>query len=194
MNYSVDYPIACSKDQGEFLYYVDYLEEATLVKRWDASHPYVRLSITPAGWDYLNGLQHWNRESTQAFIAMWFDESLDDAFENGIKKIQETTGYDVFRVDKEQFNEKICDRIMADIRKSLFLVADVTGHRQGVYFEAGFAMGLNIPVIWTCREDAKDDIHFDTRQYNHIIWSDADDLAKKLTDRIIATIGRRERS
>ncbi len=34
-----------------------------------------------------------------------------------------------------------------------FMIADFTGHRGGVYFEAGFAHGLGIPVIWTCRED-----------------------------------------
>jgi len=49
-------------------------------------------------------------------------------------------------------------------------------------------MGLGIPVIWTCREDHKKNLHFDTRQYNHIFWADEADLFEKLGQRIEATI------
>lgn len=68
------------------------------------------------------------------------------------------------------------------------MVADFTGHRHGVYFEAGFAMGLGIPVIWLCQEDEIDKTHFDTRQYNHILWNSAEDLYQKLLNRIQATV------
>jgi hypothetical protein len=45
------------------------------------------------------------------------------------------------------------------------------------------------PVIWTCRKDREaTDMHFDTRQYNHILWSDAADLSEQLYFRIVATI------
>jgi hypothetical protein len=53
---------------------------------------------------------------------------------------------------------------------------------------AGFAMGLGIPVIWTVREDQIGQVHFDTRQYNHIVYDSAEDLRKKLHNRIAATI------
>jgi nucleoside 2-deoxyribosyltransferase len=67
--------------------------------------------------------------------------------------------------DKEHAN-KIDDEIIAEIRRSAFLVADFTGHRQNVYFETGFAMGSNLPVIWTCRKGDIPKLHFDVRQYN----------------------------
>ena len=63
------------------------------------------------------------------------------------------------------------------------------GARGGVYFEAGFAFGLNIPVIYLCREKEIDKIHFDTRQYHHITWSDAEELRRDLKNRILALIG-----
>ena len=60
------------------------------------------------------------------------------------------------------------------IGKSQCVIADFTGNRGGVYFEAGFALGLDIPVIWLVDdhwwnetdEHGKriNDIHFDTRQ------------------------------
>jgi nucleoside 2-deoxyribosyltransferase len=93
--------------------------------------------------------------------------------------------------DRVAHLEKICDKIVNEIRGSQFVVADVSQHKPGVYFEAGFAMALNRPVIWTCREEDFDLIHFDTRQYNHIKWRTPDDLRQQLADRILATIGER---
>jgi hypothetical protein len=49
-------------------------------------------------------------------------------------------------------------------------------------------MGLGTPVIWTCRKDDIKNAHFDTRQYNHIIWSTAEELREALHLRIAATI------
>lgn len=57
--------------------------------------------------------------------------------------------------------DRIDDKILAEIRRSGLLVADFTGHRQGVYFEAGFALGLDVPVIWCCREDEIEKAHFE---------------------------------
>jgi len=33
------------------------------------------------------------------------------------------------------------------------MICDLTGYRGGVYFEAGFAYGLGLEVIYTCRKD-----------------------------------------
>ena len=135
--------------------------------------------------------------SSRAFVAMWFDPSMDDAWESGIKKGIEDSGYKPVRIDKTEFNDRIDDEIIAEIRRSRFLVADFTQDgdraRGGVYYEAGFAHGLDLPVIFTCRKDVIDDglIHFDTRQYNHIVWETPGELRKRLAERIAATIGDR---
>ena len=55
---------------------------------------------------------------------------------------------------------KIDDRIIAEIRTAGLVVADFTGSRGGVYYEAGFASGLGIPVIWSCREDHLDQLYW----------------------------------
>ena len=46
-----------------------------------------------------------------------------------------------------------------------------------------------IDVIFTCREDALQNVHFDTRQYNHIVWKTPEELRKGLAARISAVIG-----
>jgi len=51
---------------------------------------------------------------------------------------------------------------------------------DGVYFEAGFARGLNIPVIHTCKEPEFERAHFDTQQLPHLLWSNPAGLRDKL--------------
>lgn len=151
------------------------------------------LMLRPPGFARLAALQGGVSVSSQAFVAMWFDSSLVDAYEKGIAMAIRDAGYLPIRIDRKDHNNKIDDEIIAEIRRSRFMVADFTqgasGARGGVYYEAGFAHGLSIPVIFTCRADVLTDVHFDTRQYNHIVWKDPSDLRDLLAKRISATIG-----
>ena len=149
------------------------------------------LQISPNGWAYLDSLQQGNPDSDIAFIAMWFDKSMDSAH-TAIETAIRNSGYEALRIDRKEHSNKIDDEIIAGIRRSKFLVADFTDHRGGVYFEAGFAMGLGIPVIWLCREDELKKAHFDTRQYNYILWTTEKlpELTNALQKRIEAILGR----
>jgi nucleoside 2-deoxyribosyltransferase len=148
---------------------------------------------TAAGWHELEKLNRPQSDSSQAFVAMWFDEKTNEAYVNGIEPAIRESGYKAIRIDKKEHNNKIDDEILAEIRRSRFLVADFTSEqkspRGGVYYEAGFAQGLGIPVIWTCKDTSIDDLHFDTRQYAHIKWTTPGDLRTQLKNRIGATIG-----
>ncbi|MCD4823722.1 MAG: hypothetical protein K8S55_03880 [Phycisphaerae bacterium] len=145
-------------------------------------------NITPAGWKRIEELPKVGRESRQVFIAMWFDSKMDEFYEKGIQSAVKDAGYECKRIDNVEHNNKICDEIVAEIRKSRFVISDFTGQRGGVYFEAGLAMGLGLPVIWLVQKDDVEKLHFDTRQYNHIVYESAEDLKQKLFNRIAATI------
>ena len=114
---------------------------------------------------------------------------MDEAWEKGFEPGIRDAGYKPMRIDYKEHNNKIDDQIIAEIKRSRFLVADFTSERGGVYFEAGFAKGIKIPVIFTCRKDLSENIHFDTRQFNHILWEKPEELRERLKDRISATIG-----
>ena len=146
------------------------------------------LMLTVEGWMQLETFASENRASNTCFVAMSFDPSLNSVYEEAIQPAIEACGFLPDRVDRREFNNKICDEIVAGIRKSRFMVADFTGHRGGVYFEAGFAQGLGRPVIFTCRGTDISDAHFDTDHYNHIVWDDPEDLRQRLIARIEATI------
>jgi hypothetical protein len=161
---------------------------------------YIRL--TPEGVGRLTEIQRGGSASRQAFIAMWFDPSMEEATKHGFERGITAAGYSPMRIDKKEHNNKIDDEIVAEIRRSKFIVADFTSElmfngtkkaaisRGGVYFEAGFALGLGLPVIWCCRADLIDYVHFDTRQFAHVVWSTPQELAEKLYQRISAVIGQ----
>lgn len=149
-----------------------------------------KAALTVDGWAEYEKLRQINLDSRKVFVAMSFAPELDEIFNKAIFPACEECGFIANRVDKSEHNEKICDRIISEIKRSRFIVADFTGQKQGVYYEVGYAQGLGLPVIWTCKKDEIDDkkLHFDTRQYNYIAWTTVEELKKRLYDRIKATI------
>lgn len=127
-------------------------------------------SITPKGYAALEDAKEINADSQIGFCAMWFSPEVLPAWTDAILPAIAGAGYDAKRIDTHDHNNRIDDEIIAMLRKSKFVVADFTGQRGGVYFEAGFALGLGLPVIWTVRKDALHDVHFDNRQYNFVVW------------------------
>lgn len=146
--------------------------------------------VLPRGYIAADELTRRFAQTGKGFVAMWFDEELEPAYEDGFQVGVLNAGYDPVRVDRVEHINRIDDEIIGHIKTASFVVADFTGHRGGVYFEAGFALGIELPVIWCCRKDHLAELHFDIRQYNCIDWETPDELALRLQRRIEATIGK----
>lgn len=159
------------------------------------------LRLTADGFSRLEAIELASPTTTQAFVAMWFGVDMDQAYAQGFEVAIIDAGYRPLRIDRKEHANKIDDEIIMEIRRSRFIVADFTcpliegkdgvtraDARGGVYYEAGFAQGLDIPVIWTVRQDMIHLVHFDTRQFAHITWADPADLRVKLRNRIGAVI------
>lgn len=148
--------------------------------------------ISPNGWQRIEELKNYNINSNQGFVAIWFDDEMKNICDTTIFKGIKDAGYKPHRVDQREYNDKIDDEIIAQIRQSRFVLADFTGHRGGVYYEAGFAKGLGLEVIWTCRQDEIDNLHFDVRQYNCIPWEVAklSEFRKRIKNRIESVFGK----
>lgn len=147
-----------------------------------------QIRLNASYWMELDRLTLENKGSSSdtVFVATWFDHQMDTVFEKGIQPAIEAVGYKANWVKLNENADKVDDYILSEIRNARFLVADFTGHRNAVYFEAGFAFGLGIPVVWTVRKDGLTDASFDTRQFNHIVWETPEELAAKLARRITA--------
>lgn len=195
-----DFTVFYFRNQAELLELLQYAKEQGLLEfnlsfaplymdETKGKEPYTAdLKLTFHGWQRFDENQRINVNSKNAFIAMSFDEDLDDVFCKAILGACEECGFKAIRVDKSEHNEKICDKIIAEIKQSRFLIAEFTQQKHGVYFEAGFAYGLGLPVIWCCHKNDVEKLHFDTRQYNHVIWENVEDFKNKLVNRIKATI------
>lgn len=171
--------------------------------------PPILFALTLRGWERARELKKARGPGNQAFVAMWFHPDMDRPFDEGFAPALEATGYAPYRVDRAQHNNKIDFEIMAQIRRSKVLIADATGTRPSVYYEAGFAEGLGIPVLWCCCKDGQgfiadpdvlaptmskapacvpkawfDCAAFDTNHNVFTLWSDPGDLRSKLIARI----------
>ncbi|MEH7895600.1 hypothetical protein [Bacillus thuringiensis] len=178
-----------SSSEAEVTFILTQLEQDGLIIFGASSVFYIEVKITAKGWNRVVELErNKENESKQAFVAMWFGEEMNSVYQKAIKRAIEDAGYNAMRIDELEHNNKIDDAIIAQIQRSKFVIADFTGHRGGVYFEAGYAMGLGIPVIWSCRKNDLDNLHFDTRQYSHLVWGTEQELYKLLLNRIKATI------
>lgn len=187
-----DFPLAWAKNEEEFRFHLRSLENRHLIDKDATLRGSCSIKITSEGWEYLDKHEFDIEGRTQVFVAMSFNPELNSVWENAIKPSIEKAGYTALRIDKEPYNERIDAKIMAEIKNSRFIVADFTENKHGVYFEAGYALGIGIPVLWCVKKEDLEKLHFDTRQYGHIDWESEEELKEKLYNYICAIIGKRK--
>jgi hypothetical protein len=159
-------------------------------ERFYLSSTEMQTMTTLALWGFINEHSHPSVISDQVFVAMSFAVDLKSAWENAIRPALVKAQFRPYRIDAEPHLDRIDTKIITEIRNSKFLVVDVTQQRPGVYFEAGYAIGLGLPVFWCVRHDDLLNVHFDTRQYNHIVWQNEEHLAEQLFLYVSAIIGK----
>jgi nucleoside 2-deoxyribosyltransferase len=122
-------------------------------------------------------------------MAMKFgDNVLDRVVLECFKPAVARAGFELRKLTDEQPAGLIDNQIRSAILSGRFVVADLSHGSHGAYWEAGFAEGLGLPVIYTCEEDAWKErkTHFDTNHMLTIVWN-----ASRLTkaeDELTATI------
>lgn len=151
--------------------------------------------LTYRGWASFEELSRGRLSSHIAFMAMKFgDTELDAFYSDYLKSAVKDTGFQLKRLDEGQPAGLIDDRLRVEIRQARFLIADLTHHNNGAYWEAGFAEGLGKPVIYMCRSDVFNDPssrpHFDTNHHLTVVWTPGEEGAavQRLKDTIRATL------
>jgi hypothetical protein len=195
-----DYPLAACRSEREWSTLVDAAVENGHLRK-DEGHPMDiptagdTVQVTAKGWDWLGSRP--SGGGHEAFIAMAFADSQREVKE-AIQHAIEQAGYTPVRMDEDHYVGGVMDRVVAQIRRSRFIVADFTLNRGGVYYEAGLATGLGIPCLHVCHKGCldlattnKDRLHFDVAHMATLSYTD-DDLPdfRRLTSRIEAVFGR----
>ena len=98
---------------------LDYLEEMGWIQGQRSVARSFTGGLTVAGHGRL-AEQRVNVDSSQVFVAMWFDDSMSEAFENGIEPAILEAGYVPLRIDQKEHVNKIDDEIISELRRSRF--------------------------------------------------------------------------
>jgi hypothetical protein len=149
----------------------------------------VVFSLTLEGWDRYASLKQVQNESRIAFMAMKFgDEELAGVVASCFRPAVQRAGFELRDLQDHKRAGLIDDQIRAGLLAARFILADLTHDSFGAYWQAGFADGRGLPVIYTCKkskwESAKS--HFDTNHMVTVLW-DTNDL-KSAENELIAII------
>jgi hypothetical protein len=220
-----DYPQYHCFEAAELHSILLLLQQQGFINTPDPANPHINLSISAQGYKRLSEIKKHGKDSRQCFVAMWFTSEMNAVYETAIKPAIEyieegevEARFRAVKIDNVEHLNDINDEIISAIRRSRFMVCDLTGYRGGVYFEAGFGKGLGLDVIYTCRKDwlkaevlrdkegqqidilydaggkeiqiKKEGIHFDIEHINRLEWEKdkLEDFKEKLVTRIKANI------
>jgi hypothetical protein len=128
-------------------------------------------------------------EQIIGFVAMSFrteeEPALIDYF-NAMKRAAERTQLPVelVRIDLTEGDFEISQQIMDDIKKSDFVLADFTLSPHNVYFEVGYARGMDKRIIQSAKKDTV--LQFDVRNWNTLFYRNATELEEKLIPKFTA--------
>lgn len=160
---------------------------------FERGNPDPHFRLRPQGWVRFGELNRRIVHSRTAFMAMKFgDATMDQVLRECFQPAAARAGFTLRALIEQPSAGLIDDQIRAAIRVSRFVIADLSHDNNGAYFEAGFAEGLGLPVIYTCEagkfEGKK--THFDTNHMHTVKWDLANlhDAANMLTATIRNTL------
>lgn len=173
------------KNKEELYFYIKSLTLKAFIESSTSSLTTAHIKLTHEGLNRIVEMENNSVKSNECFIAMAFDDSTK-IYREAIKKALDNNKFKPILIDEEHLDsdKTIPDGILNKIRKAKFCIADFTLHRNGVYFESGYALGLGKQVIYTCKEDDFKNAHFDIKQLQHVLYNSPEELEKKLTDKI----------
>ena len=135
------------------------------------------IGLTFQGWERYGELMTKGTTARIAFMAMQYkDVVLEKMFDECFSPAVKDTGFELRRLDRHPKAGLIDNLLRTEIRNARFLLADLTHHNRGAYWEGGYAEGLGKPVIYLCKSSVFDDEkkrpHFDTNHCQTVVWEE----------------------
>lgn len=128
----------------------------------------------------------------QPFDQGVFDKRYRDVYEPAIRD----SGLKPYRVDKDPSVAIPIEEIEDGIRKAKCCFAEITTDNPNVWYELGFAVAMNKPVVMACAEQ-RTRFPFDVQHRNIVRYStdspsDFDLLRHRITEQLKAKVSRQE--
>lgn len=123
------------------------------------------------------------KDGITVFVAMSFREEEEPSLIDYYKAMERATlncklPIKLRRVDLVEGDYEISQKIMGEIDKADIVIADFTLSSRNVYFELGYARGLERRIIQTARKGTQ--MEFDVRNWRTIFYRNATELETKL--------------
>ena len=139
------------------------------------------INLTIDGWKQYMDEKAGRFAGDYGFLAMEFDKpELETLVEDVLKPtVKEALGYDL-RDIRDISRAGIIDNILrVAIRDARFVIVDLTHDNSGAYWEAGYAEGLDKPVVYICKKEKFErsreeggGTHFDTNHCTTVLWGE----------------------
>ena len=164
--------------------------------------------LTAKAYERIYELKKHNTTNKNVFVSMAFNNGTEETRE-AIRKAIIDSRFSPEFIDEIIHNQQIMPEMFRLIRESRLLILEISEPNFGAYYEAGYALGLGKEVIICCHKDVFDQNefkcettgesckyyaratkpHFDILQKQILVWTDYNDLTKKLTEWIKALMG-----
>ena len=122
------------------------------------------------------------------FVIMPFDNEFNVVYRDLIKAPLESEGYKVNRADDVATHQNILRNVVQNILDADLIIGDLTARNPNVYYELGIAHALKKDTIQIAQD--LDDVPFDLRSHNVILYSLRYGEAEQLPRRILDVITR----
>jgi len=121
------------------------------------------------------------------FTIMSFKKEFRDVYAS-YREVCRRFEFEAERTDESTSLERIIPRVEAGLRRSAFVLADVSEWSPNVYYEVGFARALGKDVIMTARKGTQ--LPFDVGDVPTIFWEDQTDLRESLEKYLASLVGK----
>jgi len=134
--------------------------------------------ISEAASEQLRAVGYASEHKPLVFVAMPFDERMDDVFHYGIRRAVNDAGFLCERADSASFTGDIMQWVKRRIKEAALVIADLTTANPNVYLEVGYAWGCGKPTILLVQDTAE--LKFDVKGQRCLVYKRIKDLEESL--------------
>ena len=176
---SSNYNLTYSPNLQELVYIIDKLRNEQLMIREGTS-----FQLTEQGWREA-AVSAGGKKLKPCTILIGNDEDLSTEWHERLLPIIEQYGYLPRLLSHANMKTPCAEKYSLElIADSKLIIADLTGQPPEVYFAAGYALGLNIPVIWSMNSFDAETLPVKIKEIRPIVWDSVEELASILQQRL----------
>jgi len=187
----MDYPLGYARDSREFSFLLGSMRDQGLFSDYRSLNTGPAFHLSIEAWERIEENKKKRVNVNQGFVACWFSDE-HDSFRNAIERGIHNAGYTPISIKEKHYPDTILSKALGEIRNSRFVVVDLTGQRDTVFVEFGFALGQDVEPILVIREDDWKNLkEFYVTNYNVFRYKDEKHLEKIVEAAIAERIGTR---